>query len=213
MDGPMRPSIKSKLWELSQFVFGAKSGQGDLYRRASGLDMLPLEDRRILDFGCATGNMAPNFIDCAYVGVDIDQKLIDFARKKFAKYPGLQFVTSEEYEERFAASRWPVVLLANTGHHLSDEEFTRVVTQIRESLQPGGTLCFLDPVITGQESQLLRLLMAMDQGHFHRTAHAYQVYFRDLGFRLEWFEEIQSSGRFFPQPAGIMMRLKPVSSD
>lgn len=205
-------SLKAKVWEFSQFIFGADDRKYQIYRRGTGIDYLKDSDRRILDFGCATGNMAPAFLDCDYLGVDVDKTLIDFASRKYANNRNLKFITSNDFKDKYNGVKWPIVLLANTAHHLDDVEFSSVISLLRGCLLPGGTICFIEPVTTGQESQLLRFIMAMDKGRFHRTASSYKTYFEVLGCCVDHVEyQPEGLGRFFPVPTGVIMRVRPKS--
>ena len=94
--------------------------------------------RRILDFGCGTGEtsklLLENFPGATVVGVDAASRAVDSARRAF-ECPGLEFATPE-----VLASRAPFDLAYSNGvfHHVPPSDRVAVATLVRDALAPGG---------------------------------------------------------------------------
>ena len=84
VDPPLHATLRAWLWDLFQVVVG-----GNEKKKAAIRAAIP-NPGRILEIGCATGNVASVFSDVEYVGVDIDAGCIARARRKFPQ-PNYRF--------------------------------------------------------------------------------------------------------------------------
>lgn len=133
-------SWRARLWDVFQDVVG-----GNEEKKASLVRALP-QPGRLLEIGCATGNVADVFRDFDYVGVDIDEQAIALARRKFPG-PGYRFHCLDVLEEGLPEeAHFDHVLISHTAHHLPDDYFARVLHRSAELLGQGGTLVILDMV-------------------------------------------------------------------
>lgn len=94
--------------------------------------------RRILDFGCGTGEtsklLLESFPGATVVGVDAARRAVDSARRVFER-PGLEFATAEDL-----ASRGPFDLAYANGvfHHVPPADRVAVAALVHDALAPGG---------------------------------------------------------------------------
>jgi SAM-dependent methyltransferase len=100
--------------------------------------------RRILDFGCGTGDtarlLAERFADASVVGVDAAGAALAAARERFGG-PGLAFAAPDE-----PASRGPFDLAYVNGvfHHVPVAARAAATADLRDRLAPGGLLALFD---------------------------------------------------------------------
>jgi SAM-dependent methyltransferase len=94
--------------------------------------------RRILDFGCGTGEtsrlLLESFPGATVVGVDAASRAVASARRAFER-PGLEFATPEGL-----TSREPFDLAYSNGvfHHVPPPDRVAVASLVRDALAPGG---------------------------------------------------------------------------
>ncbi len=95
-----------------------------------------VENPRILEIGCGDGRDAKEIVErtSSYVGFDISEGLIDYAKKNV---PGAEFsaadATTFEYPENL-----DVVFAFASLLHLDKTEVTEVLSKVARSLRPGG---------------------------------------------------------------------------
>lgn len=158
-----RVSIKSYLWDVFVRVVGA-NGQK---RRA--LEPFLSKPGRLLEIGCATGNLAGAFRAFDYVGIDTDRKSIELAKWRRPQ-PNYRFYCLDVLEEEFPeAARFDYVLISHTLHHVPDDYARRLVQCGVQLLIPGGTLLVLD-MIRPQPAEPFRkqFYYRLDRGKYIR---------------------------------------------
>lgn len=158
------------IWTLSQKILGCDTQKNILYRSVFAGPCT------ILDFGCANGNTCNAFRDFDYYGIDTNDRLIRNAQKKFAAHRNVHFICADVLERPFPDNFFDAVLFAGTGHHLDSDAFLKIMMALGNMVRLGGSVHFFDTIRTlGEDSLLLRLLLHMDQGKFHRTEDMYRA--------------------------------------
>src|SRR5437764_2089726 len=81
--------------------------------------------QRILDVGCGPGTNAAHFGGLDYLGLDLNPKYIDRARRKFDSEFKVADVTTYAFDRKF-----DFVLMNSLLHHLNDGEVERLLSTI-----------------------------------------------------------------------------------
>jgi SAM-dependent methyltransferase len=130
--------------------------------------------RRVLDVGCGPGTNAPRFAGADYVGVDINEDYLAIARRKHNGH----FIQADlETADLSALGRFDTILVNSFLHHLPDEPVGRILGQIRNLLDPAGTVHLLELVIPEQCS-LATLMAKLDRGRYARPLAAWRSLFQ-----------------------------------
>jgi SAM-dependent methyltransferase len=156
--------FKARLWDGFQSVLG-----GDTEKKRAILEHVRLP-ARILEVGCATGNVADAFRDSEYVGVDVDGGAIAVARRKFPQ-GNYTFQCLDILNDPFLEPEgFDYVLISHTAHHLPDEYFGRLIHRSAELLREGGELVVLDMVRPEpQEPWTKQFYYKLDRGRYFRN--------------------------------------------
>lgn len=94
----------------------------------------------VLDFGCGTGALTKLFNNHKYLGFDIDDAAIDFARRKLPDY---KFEVGDA--TKFDISRkFDLVLIVGVLHHLKDCEVEKVSWRINRLLSKKGKTLIIE---------------------------------------------------------------------
>jgi SAM-dependent methyltransferase len=155
-----------------------------LYQEAGGFfgarvkaiaDYLPFpRGARVIDIGCGPGHIVehlPGWID--YVGLDIDEASIAFARNRFGNRGRFE---ARLFDAAAAAELGPadVVMMNGVMHHIGDEDLAATLGHIRSALKPGGVLFTLDGAYRPGQSRVAKWLLDHDRGVHVRDADGYR---------------------------------------
>lgn len=109
---------------------------------------VPLEQRRVLDIGFASGDMLATFpTSCSIWGVDVSPTAVDRAQRspRLSAFAEARFSLVLESEPwQLPAGPFDVVLSSHTLEHVSDD--ARVLSAAYQRLSPGGTLAVFVPL-------------------------------------------------------------------
>ncbi|MBK9152675.1 MAG: class I SAM-dependent methyltransferase [Chloracidobacterium sp.] len=136
---------------------------------------------RILDVGCGPGTNAHFFSGWDYVGIDLNQRYIEDAKKK---HPDKRFFSADATGLDLDGERFPLILINSLMHHLSDEECAKLLEGIRPILTEGGRVIVQEPLIPSDDERLMRFLMKQDRGDYFRTRLAWDEIFAAGGFAV-----------------------------
>jgi SAM-dependent methyltransferase len=138
-------------------------------------EQLPAQpDRKILDVACGPGAFSALFPAESYVGVDINERYIRYARRH---YRGA-FHVMDARRLDFEASTFDDVLVYGLLHHLNDEDSSAVLDGISRVLKPAGRALIIEDIPTESRLNVIgHLLHRVENGHFIRTAEEYRSLF------------------------------------
>ena len=141
---------------------------------------------RILDVFARTAN-ASCFLheacpDIEYVGIDLAEKMLKVARRK---YPTRHFVQTTLYALPFADASFDRVLSLETLEHVPEP--LRFLSELRRVLRPGGRLVMSTPPATAEWMVSLVDALNLHHGEGPRrflSSHTVKELLRQCGFRL-----------------------------
>jgi SAM-dependent methyltransferase len=146
--------------------------------------------RRVLDVGCGPGTNAPFFMHADYLGVDLNARYVDDARRRF---PKAMFEVADVTSDAFADSHsFDFILMNSLLHHIDDAGACHVLDKVARMLTDAGSVHILDLVLPERPSPA-RVLARLDRGEHPRPLPAWRELFR-RSFTEEAFE---------PYPLGI----------
>ncbi len=126
---------------------------------------------RILDLGCGTATLTimikKGQPEAEVIGLDIDPKILTFARSKVER-EGLEiaFELSTATELPYLDESFDRVVSSMVFHHLNRESKVRALKEIFRVLRPGGELHIAD---FGKPHNVLMYLISLFVRHFEET--------------------------------------------
>ncbi|HYI45271.1 MAG TPA: methyltransferase [Actinomycetota bacterium] len=143
----------------------------------------PFIGDRIVDVGCAIGNITKQFIDRELViGIDVAREFIDEMRARFGDRPNFRAELIDIADPKImelADEKIDTIVCANVLEHIEDDG--RALTHIQEILVPGGRLLLLVPAF-----RFLFGTMDVADDHFRRyTKPLVQARLQRAGFEIE----------------------------
>lgn len=145
--------------------------------------------RRVLDVGCGPGTNAPLFADQEYLGVDINPRYVEDARRRH----GRNFLVADATDlEGRVEPGYDLVLVNSLLHHLPDDAVGRTLAGLGRLLADDGHVHVIDLVLPSSFGAA-RVLARADRGRFARPVEAWRTMFEST------FEPVV----FTPFPIGL----------
>jgi SAM-dependent methyltransferase len=147
----------------------------ELNYRATKARIAAVRDRlggpRVLDVGCGTGEFAHLFDPRGYVGIDVSERYVRFARRR---NPGHRFECADMVGWRNPGRSFDLVLVNGVLHHLDDERAGAVLRAAVACGAPGSTVLVIEDVDLPDAGLGTRLVHRMDEGDHIRSVEAWQ---------------------------------------
>jgi ubiquinone/menaquinone biosynthesis C-methylase UbiE len=157
-------------------------------------DYLNSKNKRILEIGCSTGNVAREIIDMdnnSYYGVDISKEYIDIASKSSTKGNFFQMDARKlDFDNEF----FDIVMLSSVLHHVDNNVGKNCFKEIHRVLKNDGVVIISEPIIN-HKSLLSIILCKLDRGHFIRTTEEYKKLFNN--FIIKTANHFKFGGHYF----------------
>lgn len=131
------------------------------------------EIRRVLDVGCGPGTNAPLFQGASYLGLDINPKYIENARRRYKGEFVVADVTKYHVEP---GSRFDFILVNSILHHIDTPNSERILAHLNTLLTPDGHVHLLE-LVTPEKAGVARMLAQRDRGKFARAQAEWQEMF------------------------------------
>lgn len=140
----------------------------------------------VLDVGCGTGIISPLFSQSNYTGIDIDRKLVDFAKRKY----GYSFQVMNSEKISFPKNSFDLVLVAGVIHHLSDRQSRNTLSEMKKVLKKNGKLLIIEAIPPIDNYNFLgHFIRHLDEGHNIRNIREYDDMFK------KYFRVIKKYGK------------------
>lgn len=130
------------------------------------------ENQRVLDIACGPGAFSGLFAADVYVGVDINQRYIEYAQ---SRYRGTFHVMDARHIE-FSDDSFDGVLVYGLLHHLNDDDTREVLKGVSRVLKPSGRALIIEDIPSESRLNVVgHLLHRIENGHFIRSAEEYRT--------------------------------------
>lgn len=148
--------------------------------------------RRVVEFGCGTGNFTGNLLDReAVVAVDIEQECIGRLRRRYPDQKNLHaFAIDSEGFREIAKFRPDSCVCLNVLEHIEDDR--GVLQQLASILPSGGAIVLIVPAFAALFGPIDRKL-----GHYRRYRRAsMRALAESAGLRIEKMHYLNLAGFF-----------------
>lgn len=127
---------------------------------------------RVLDLGCGPGDILSALPECEYVGVDVEKRYIDAARKRFGRRGTFRCQPVEDFVLE-APGSFDLVMANGVLHHLDDPQAEAMLGLAARAMKRNGRTVTLDGCYVQGQSRVARALLRRDRGKFVRETEAY----------------------------------------
>jgi SAM-dependent methyltransferase len=142
-----------------------------------------LVPQALMDFGCGTGSTSALVLELLpltyYVGVDVSDKALDFARRSF----GTPRTTFTPYSVH-PPCRVDVAYCNGVFHHINPANRPAAVTYVRDALRPGGVFAFWENNPWSLGARLVMSRVSFDRDAILISAPKARAMLREVGFEI-----------------------------
>lgn len=125
----------------------------------------------ILDLGCGSGVLSVLFPKNAYLGVDMDYRLIEQAK---ATYKGYNFLVGDVTKIRLRR-KFQYIVIIGVIHHLNDSDAKKLFATIAFHLKKDGAVLIVEAIPPIFRWNILGdIIRKMDKGTFIRKLNEYR---------------------------------------
>ena len=132
------------------------------------------QNQTVLDLACGTGNIADFFDAVDYIGIDISQDYVKFAKAQFQK----EFLVTDARQLCFSDASFDHVIVIGLFHHLSDTDTLSTMRELSRTLRRSGHIVIVDAIPPVSRLNILGMLSRkLDRGKYFRYIGQYQRLF------------------------------------
>jgi ubiquinone/menaquinone biosynthesis C-methylase UbiE len=142
-------------------------------------DYFDVIGKYILDVGCSTAACAGQIIDMeknSYVGVDIDPKYVELAKKM---HPCGRFLHGDARTLPFDNDSFDLVMFNGVWHHMDDDLIRSCMKEVSRVLRRTGSIVVSEPVFRS-DWPVSTWLLKNDRGKYIRDRAGYRALFEGL---------------------------------
>lgn len=144
---------------------------------------------RSLDLGCGPGAFSDLFDGDDYVGVDMNARYIEYARRARKG----AFLRGDARKVELPDARFDQALIFGLLHHLPDEDVRSVLGELKRLMGPGGRALIIEDIPAVSKLNLIgHLIHNVENGEHIRPAEEYRRLYSEFA-RVE-SEEVLRSG-------------------
>lgn len=183
----MKKTILSNPWIYHSFIHLVTRGR-KVIKEILSREVTVSGKERILDLACGTGDFSSLFGVGSYVGVDLHEGYLRFARRNF----GRTFAVMDSRCMGFKDDVFDGSICVGLFHHLAGQEARLALEELRRTLKSGGWGVIVELIHPISKYNLLgKLVEKLDQGNFTRYPEQYCSLFSEY-FSVEKMYQRQS---------------------
>jgi len=133
--------------------------------------------KSVLDFGCGAGSYCFLFDSKGYLGIDLDKKRINYAKKV---YPNYNFEDILLENLCLGDKKFDYVFIISTLHHINDIEMKKYRKYLYGLLKEKGSVVGMEPCFFPKKPFNNWFMKFIDRGKFIRNEKEYKSLFGNL---------------------------------
>lgn len=146
------------------------------------MDYVDFKGKTVLDFGCGIGSSAFLFEPSTYVGVDCDNKRIEYANKLYPKH---NFMTIKNARLPLSRRSVDYVMILSVLHHIPSESLAEYLEEFKRVLNSGGSIIIVEPCFYEKANIPNWCMFNFDKGKYIRNEEEYLNIFKEANYKTE----------------------------
>lgn len=146
--------------------------------------LAPVQGEKVLDVGCGPAQVLPYLPEVNYVGIDLNEKHIAYAREHYGDRG--RFIVGNAAEDLHQeAGSFDLISVSALLHHLDDTEAISLFAGLKRLLKPDGRIVTFDNVYLPKQRLAVRVLNSLDSGLNIRSPEGYVGLLDGLNFEVK----------------------------
>ena len=119
---------------------------------------------KILDIGCGPAQIIEHLPQCDYYGYDIDQRSIQYAKKKYYQKNFHFYCKKFNKTELKKLPKFDFIIFFGILHHLSNKEVYEILKLCKKIMKKNSKLLTEDPIFLENQNPIAKFLIKKDRG-------------------------------------------------
>ena len=141
---------------------------------------------KILDIGCGPAQIIEHLPQCDYYGYDIDQRSIQYAKKKYYQKNFHFYCKKFNKTELKKLPKFDFIIFFGILHHLSNKEVHEILKLCKKLMKKNSKILTEDPILLENQNIVAKFLIKKDRGLNVRKKREY------LGLLKKHFKKIKN---------------------
>ena len=119
---------------------------------------------KILDIGCGPAQILEHIPQCDYYGYDIDDRSIQYAKKKYHQKNYHFYCKKFNKTELKKLPKFDFIIFFGILHHLSNKEVHEILKLCKKIMKKNSKLLTEDPILLENQNVIAKFLIKKDRG-------------------------------------------------
>ena len=147
------------VYRIIQYIMSGTSFRNSIIKKN-----IKKSNLKILDIGCGPAQILEQIPRCDYYGYDIDQRSIQYAKKKYRKKNYHFYCKKFNETEIKKLPKFDFVIFFGILHHLSNKEADKMLTLCKRTMKKNSKLLTEDPILLEKQNIIAKFLIEKDRG-------------------------------------------------
>ena len=147
------------VYRIIQYIMSGTSFRNSIIKKN-----IKKSNLKILDIGCGPAQILEQIPRCDYYGYDIDQRSIQYAKKKYRKKNYHFYCKKFNKTEIKKLPKFDFVIFFGILHHLSNKEADKMLTLCKRIMKKNSKLLTEDPILVEKQNIIAKFLIEKDRG-------------------------------------------------
>ena len=147
------------VYRIIQYIMSGTSFRNSIIKKN-----IRKSNLKILDIGCGPAQILEQIPRCDYYGYDIDQRSIQYAKKKYRQKNYHFYCKKFNKTEIKKLPKFDFVIFFGILHHLSNKEADKMLTLCKRIMKKNSKLLTEDPILVEKQNIIAKFLIEKDRG-------------------------------------------------
>ena len=147
------------VYRIIQYIMSGTSFRNSIIKKN-----IKKSNLKILDIGCGPAQILEQIPRCDYYGYDIDQRSIQYAKKKYRQKNYHFYCKKFNKTEIKKLPKFDFIIFFGILHHLSNKEADKMLTLCKRIMKKNSKLLTEDPILIEKQNVIAKFLIEKDRG-------------------------------------------------